>query len=836
MLTSKDKLDIIKGSLSGEVNEPAYIAIKKVEEEQAVQQAEQEAQQAQQGETAVEPPQEAPTVQATGGTAAIKPTMPHTASSGSPHLINSASSLDIGFNQASGTSRGKTSLGTQGSYKKGGIKYEDGGPGTELSMCSNGEWNGGSVKTACGNRNSAHNLYGSGAITLGDISDKTMSGSVRAGLGYSTHVPYSPITGHLGLSGGSRFKMDEHSQNFKPIFDATGSIGMEGEFGGNSHNWREPWKYGAGVYGKQDLTGGTGTTVGLYGNVGKFSGKVGYNRNTGPEATIGFGLPIRKKGGFKYENGGPKRPTSKADIKELQNHLLSEGFKLPKFGADGSWGEESQIAYDKYTNRTKTNSISMWDRVKGAVQKVNPMNISQSAASYAQYMGNALLQGTGLVGQDESYFDVDENDLRSDELGAYKSMLRQNLNKGKKGKIDYREYSNDAEINNAPNSEAARKKLRGKGIGKTLLKDWYFANSTNSTKEALHGLTGNANYTIDDDGNVHVQDNYDFNYSQNKKTGPQKAGTTLGEIWNTVKNSKMEGLYQRAHEVGDHTKSSIPVDISLGSATDMGLSPQEIASLGKYTTNKIKTVGTWDLMKRAVGFEDGGFKDGDGTENTDTIPNLNLRQEIMDYMHRSGRDTNQVKLVQEYIATQESNNNPSKKQLSQNKETKEFFDGPGRGKYQFEMGKKQGANTALNSAVLFLQEVLGIDPVNTKYKGYENIHKFYSQKGENTDFSTFTEKEQDAIFLAQSIYDGSDKRDDFNTLVKNNKRGVTSEGVYEYWLKHHKVKSTEKDERKRWDKRTKSVKTKIKDDNKNNISDFIERPKKNSNYKKWGLE
>ncbi len=186
-----------------------------------------------------------------------------------------------------------------GPNKEDALKYGEGSwkaqGGTELSMCSNGEWNGESVKTGCGYRDSAHNLYGSGAMTLGDISSKGMSGSVRAGLGYSTHVPYKPLTGHLGLSGGTRFKMDETTQ-FDPILDATGSVGIEGEFGGNSYNWREPWKYGAGIYGRHDLVGGTGTTAGLYGNVGLLSGKVGYNPNTGAEATIGFGLPIRQDG------------------------------------------------------------------------------------------------------------------------------------------------------------------------------------------------------------------------------------------------------------------------------------------------------------------------------------------------------------------------------------------------------------------------------------------------------------------------------------------------------------------------------------------------------------
>lgn len=213
---------------------------------------------------------------------------------GFPDRSNYKDPHDIEYKTHTGPDSFEEQLRSKYELKEGGGKAQI---GTELSMCSNGEWNGGSVKTACGNRNSAHNLYGSTGITIGDISDKSLSGSLRGGLGYSTHVPYSPMTGHVGLSAGTRFTGDEESMMFNPTFDATGSVGIEGEFGGNSHNWREPWKYGAGIYGKQDLVNGTGTTAGLYGNVGNFSGKVGYNTNTGAEATIGFGLPIRQEGG-----------------------------------------------------------------------------------------------------------------------------------------------------------------------------------------------------------------------------------------------------------------------------------------------------------------------------------------------------------------------------------------------------------------------------------------------------------------------------------------------------------------------------------------------------------
>lgn len=222
-------------------------------------------------------------------------------------------------------------------------------------------------------------------------------------------------------------------------------------------------------------------------------------------------------------------------------------------------------------------------------------------------------------------------------------------------------------------------------------------------------------------------------------------------------------------------------------------------------------------------------------------PNIDLRDRVMNYMHSTGRDTNQVNTVQSYIAEHESKNTPSKIQVSEKEVDgkKVFYDGPGRGKYQFEMGELGGANTALNHTALFFKDKLNMDLIHTKYKGYENIYKYASQKGKKTDFSKFSKKEQEAIFLAQSIYGGTEKRNAFDKLVKNNKRGVLSDDVYDYWLKYHKVKSTKADEKTGWKDRTKKIKRKVVDANKNNISDYIEphptaKPSKPNINKMWG--
>jgi len=294
----------------------------------------------------------------------------------------------------------------------------------------------------------------------------------------------------------------------------------------------------------------------------------------------------------KYKTGGPKRPSGKKNVKEMQQLLIDEGFNVGKSGADGLWGKNTQAAFDKYTARANNRGVT------GHIQP--PIGVSQAGQSYLQYLANAALQNTGLVKDNESFFDVDEKDLRPDELAAYKSMLRSNLNTGKKGKLDYREYSNDEKINNARSSESARQILKNKGIGNILVKDALPFTGIGATKEALHALTGNAAYTIDDDGNVHVQDNYDFNYSQKniKKTG--------ASVWDMAKmwwNNDEGSMYQDAHKLGDQVKSRLPVDINLGSATKLGLTPKEMKTLTKYQPSTTKSVSGFDLIKRGLGFD-----------------------------------------------------------------------------------------------------------------------------------------------------------------------------------------------------------------------------------------
>ena len=181
-----------------------------------------------------------------------------------------------------------------------------------------------------------------------------------------------------------------------------------------------------------------------------------------------------------------------------------------------------------------------------------------------------------------------------------------------------------------------------------------------------------------------------------------------------------------------------------------------------------------------------------------------LRQHMMNYMHFRGSDTTNVNLVMNAIGQHESKNI-----------TDAYQDegGPGRGAYQFEIGDKQGANTAMNRTANFLAS-----PANKTYfgsnktmKDFPNLYDKYIS-GKSQDFSKLSREDQDALFLGDKIYGGADRRDEFDKAINN----PTQENVFMYWLNNHKgkvngktVQNLTKDEidveRKKWNERTKNI-------------------------------
>ena len=208
---------------------------------------------------------------------------------------------------------------------------------TEFAVCNDyTRLPNGKFEPSCqggGYSESVLNPYGGFGLTSGKPSDEGYTGSGRLGVGLSIDPYRSPFTGHVGVNAGGRVNVQNNETEVNPLFNATGSAGLEGEFNlGNNFN---PMTVGAGVYGSQDLLNNTGFTGGVYGNLGKFAGKFGYNSQTGPEATIGFGLPIREDGGssggidiqspYSFQKGGSFEYNGETYTKREIRKMASSG-------------------------------------------------------------------------------------------------------------------------------------------------------------------------------------------------------------------------------------------------------------------------------------------------------------------------------------------------------------------------------------------------------------------------------------------------------------------------------------------------------------------------------
>lgn len=189
-------------------------------------------------------------------------------------------------------------------------------------------------------------------------------------------------------------------------------------------------------------------------------------------------------------------------------------------------------------------------------------------------------------------------------------------------------------------------------------------------------------------------------------------------------------------------------------------------------THNIKQTGGYTQKYQSIG-------------QTNVLP---PRDNVMQYLHNSGRDTNYVNHTMKSIATQESKDNPTQVQIAKYDKDGNPIYGVGKGKFQYEQGKDGAANTAINRAVLFFKDKLDIDLTKNKYKGYENIYNLYRGDGTNTDFTNLSANEQDAIYLAEQIYSGEGPRDNFDILVKGRTTPPTSSEIFNYWGEFHKKK------------------------------------------------
>jgi len=186
-----------------------------------------------------------------------------------------------------------------------------------------------------------------------------------------------------------------------------------------------------------------------------------------------------------------------------------------------------------------------------------------------------------------------------------------------------------------------------------------------------------------------------------------------------------------------------------------------------------------------------------------------LRNHMMNYLHTSGRDTNYVNTVMSSIAQHESKNNATQVQVSGNK-TDGYYDGPGRGKYQFEVGDDKGGNTAMNRTANFLKH-----NTNKNIRNFPALNKLYNADN-SLDFTDLNSKDQDALFIGDKIFGGVTRRNSFDVVTRNRTTPPSQEETFKYWLSDHKGKVNGKEisdlteaeievERKKWNSRTKNM-------------------------------
>jgi len=98
-------------------------------------------------------------------------------------------------------------------------------------------------------------------------------------------------------------------------------------------------------------------------------------------------------------------------------------------------------------------------------------------------------------------------------------------------------------------------------------------------RESLRMLLGRADITKDEEGNLYVEDVFDFNAPEDEKNA---------SMWDRVKmayndiTEKDMSLYGATHRIGELFAEPIPVKIKVGSAEELGLSDKQLKKIPMY--------------------------------------------------------------------------------------------------------------------------------------------------------------------------------------------------------------------------------------------------------------
>ena len=152
-----------------------------------------------------------------------------------------------------------------------------------------------------------------------------------------------------------------------------------------------------------------------------------------------------------------------------------------------------------------------------------------------------------------------ERILDPDELKVLQDVVKENVAKGRAGVTysDFKTYDEGAQ-------------QLGYKAGLADLKD---------PREAVRMLLGRADITKDEDGNLYVEDVFDFNAPEEEKNA-----SLLDRVKMAYKDITEQdmSLYGSVHRIGELFAEPIPVKIKVGSAKDFGFSDKELKKIPMY--------------------------------------------------------------------------------------------------------------------------------------------------------------------------------------------------------------------------------------------------------------
>jgi len=152
-----------------------------------------------------------------------------------------------------------------------------------------------------------------------------------------------------------------------------------------------------------------------------------------------------------------------------------------------------------------------------------------------------------------------ERILDPDEFEVIRNVVKENVSKGRAG-VSYSDF-----ISKEEGAEPL-----GYKAGVANLKD---------PREAARMLLGRADITKDEDGNLYVEDVFDFNAPDEEKNASLLDRVRMA--YNDITEKDMS-LYGGVHRIGELFAEPIPVKIKVGSAEELGLSDKQLSKIPMY--------------------------------------------------------------------------------------------------------------------------------------------------------------------------------------------------------------------------------------------------------------